>query len=455
MPSAIANSQLVPVRFEAPSESVKKEKFSLRTFFPWLIEKIKSIFQAFLSCLCRKKTEEKKIEATTQSISLKKDVLFEITKDHLDTGLRGFPVGYCPTSSVDPLKGIFYAGKPITSLVAKDPVEVIYLLYHGKEGTKEEVELFSKELENRSTCSPKVIEEIEKLPRNADPMKMLCMATLLLGVHEGTGDYKEDCLNLIAKSPHIVAAVINHHAGWDKTPSPQAGLGAMENFTNMLNVPGKKAEELKRIFGLFYLLHFDHGGGNLSTFVGKSVASGLEDMYGSMASAVCALAGPRHGRANEDCLNFLQEVQKEVGENATAKDVENLVRKRLDKKQLLYGFGHAILRTEDPRATILFDFAKKFYPEDPLIKMAFLLRSEGTKVLKENPKVSSPYPNVDSISGACLAASGFNYAQYYPVLFTLSRIVGIAIQIDIERRIAREGKGTPLVRPKYIYKGRA
>ena len=59
------------------------------------------------------------------------DVLFEITKDQLETGLRGVPVGYCTTSTVDPMKGLFYAGRPVTELSAWRPEEVIYLIMFG------------------------------------------------------------------------------------------------------------------------------------------------------------------------------------------------------------------------------------------------------------------------------------------------------------------------------------
>jgi len=72
-------------------------------------------------------------------------------------------------------------------------------------------------------------------------------------------------------------------------------------------------------------------------------------------------------------------------------------------------------------------------------------------VLSENPKISNPYPNVDAISGSLLTAAGFPHADYYTVLFGLSRVVGIAVQIVYERCEAREGKGTPIVRPKYFY----
>jgi citrate synthase len=382
------------------------------------------------------------------------EVLFEITKDKLETGMRGFPVGYCTTSYVDPQKGLFYINKPIPQLAYWEPIQVIYLLYHGKEGSVSEVEHFDRELKKRGHCSKETLAAIRSLPRNGHPMKLFCAALLILGMHEASNDYREDCLNLIAKIPHLAAEVINHHAGWGATSHSHTEMGYMENFARMLNVPHAHLAELTRAFKLFNILHYDHGGGNLSTFVGKAVASGLEDMYGSIASAMCALAGPRHGRANQECLEFVRLTLHEVGEKATEADVEKFIRHRLDKNQLVFGFGHAVLRVEDPRATVQYDFVKKHYPHHPLVKIALLLRTAGSKILSENPKISDPHPNVDAISGTLLTASGFPYPEYYTVLFGLGRCVGIAIQIVYERLEARGGKGTPIVRPKYLYKSR-
>ncbi len=376
------------------------------------------------------------------------EVLFQITKEHLETGMRGFPVGYCPTSTVDPNKGLFYMGRPVAQLAFCRPEEVIYLLMFGKEGSPQEIETFFADMQKRSHLKPETIKAIQNLPRQGHPMKLFSAAVLILGMLEKNGDYREDCLNLIAKIPQLAAVVINHHAGWGETPLSKPELGYMENFAAMVRVPGAN-EALK----LFNIVHYDHGGGNLSTFVGKAVASGLEDLYGSMASALCALAGPRHGRANQDCLEFLRTVVKEVGENATAEQVETLIRSRLAKQQLVFGFGHAVLRVEDPRAGLIYDYLKKEYPNHPLVKIALLLRTVGTKVLSENRKVTDPYPNIDAISGTLLVVAGFDYPEYFTVLFGLSRVVGIARQVVYERLEARGGKGTPIVRPKYLYSG--
>ncbi|MBA3602429.1 MAG: citrate (Si)-synthase [Parachlamydiaceae bacterium] len=382
------------------------------------------------------------------------EVLFTITKDELETGMRGFPVGYCTTSSVDPQKGLFYAGRPVDELAEWEPEQVIYLLNTGKEGSKKEVQVFSQELYKRSKCSEETLEAIRRLPRTGHPMKLFCAALLITGMIEGKNDYQEDYLDLVAKIPEIVTTVINYHAGWEGTKNSEPTLGYIENFVHMLNIPNVDRDQLTTIFKLFNILHYDHGGGNLSTFVGKAIASGLEDMYGSISGSMCALAGPRHGKANQDCLEFTEEVLKQLGPDATLEQVEKLLRERLANQQLVFGFGHAVLRVEDPRATVLYKVAEEMYPEDPICKIAFLLRVAGPKVLKENPKISNPYPNVDAISGALLSAAGFNYSEYFTLLFGMSRVVGIARQIVYERCEARGGKGTPIVRPKYIFKSK-
>jgi citrate synthase len=381
------------------------------------------------------------------------EVLFQITKEQLETGMRGFPVGYCPTSTVDPEKGIFYVGRPIKQLASWRPEEVIFLLMFGKEGSKKEVGDFFAKMQKRSHLRSETIDAIERLPRMGHPMKLFAAAVLILGMVEKAGDYREDALNLIAKLPQLVATVINTHGGFGKTPPSKPELGYMENFAQMLAIPGADLAKLTEALSLFNIVHYDHGGGNLSTFVGKAVASGLEDLYGSIASALCALAGPRHGRANQDCLEFLRLVLKEVGESATLSHVEELIRKRLSAKELVFGFGHAVLRVEDPRASLIYDYLEKKAPSHPLVKIALLLRKAGTKVLLENPKIADPHPNIDAISGTLLVVAGFDYPDYFTMLFGLSRSVGIARQIVYERLEARGGKGTPIVRPKYLYSG--
>ncbi len=388
-----------------------------------------------------------------------KPVLFSITEDTLETGLRGYPIGYCTTSSVDPTKGLHYRGVSISSLYNKSPEELMYLLFYGKIPSEKELQDFSQELLTRAFLDKDFFSRLQGFPVDSQPMKVFSSALLLAGSLYGTNDWKEDALNIIAKVPLIAGGVIRYLKGKTHNllwPVSQAARKSTwtERLVEALGpeiIPTSLYKGLEEALRLFMVLHMDHGGGNLSTFVGKAIASGLEDMYGSLAGAMLALEGPRHGRANQDCLDFLEKLIQDYGVSLTPAELETILRELIAKGELIYGYGHAVLRVEDARATVFYDLAQKQYAHHPIVQLALLLRDVAPKILSENPKISDPYPNVDAISGPVLVAAGFQYADCMPVLFGCSRIIGIARQIVYERIEARNGKGTPIVRPKYLY----
>lgn len=163
---------------------------------------------------------------------MREGTLFAMTKDHLETGLRGVPVGYCVTSLVDPYKGLSYVGRPIAELAFRDPLEVIYLLYYGEMGTKEQVAKFhTVDLSKRAELKKETLASIEALPLLGNPMDAFAAALLLVGMHEGTNDYREDCLNVIAKLPQIAASVLNRRLGWGAIPASKPDIGYIENFS--------------------------------------------------------------------------------------------------------------------------------------------------------------------------------------------------------------------------------
>jgi citrate synthase len=386
--------------------------------------------------------------------NIKSAVLMEITKESLETGLRGVPVGYCTTSAVEADKGLFYVGEAVEQISDRDPEDVIFLLLNKHAPSAAEKTAFAALLHERSAIDPQVFASLKALPRSGHPMKWFIHAINALGMIYGCRDYRREAIDLIAKIPAVTAAIFRIREGWGEPIAPRADLGYMENFVHMLGLPGQTAEQkakLTRLMRVFDVVHFDHGGGNLSTFVGKAVASGKADLYESMVGAMAGLAGPLHGRANQECLEFIQECVGKVSANFTADDVAAMLKRKLDNKEVVYGFGHAVLRVEDPRARVLRAVGEEICPSDNNFRMVKLLAEVGPPILKTNPKISDPHPNVDSASGSLLMACGLNKPEYYTVLFGLSRVVGIAAQIVYERCEARGGKGTPIIRPKYFY----
>lgn len=373
-----------------------------------------------------------------------------ITDAMLDTGLRGFPVGTCTTSFVGPHKGLHYRGYPIANLVEYSPEQLMHLVYYGRIGSEQEVADFHGQLASRTGLSDQVKARIADLPSDVHPMSAFAAAIRFCQWEYRTGDYREDALNLLAKAPELASAVIRSHAGWGPIEASDASKGYIENFCNLLFGAGNVSAETLGMFETFHKLHYDHGGGNLSVFVTKAVASGHADAYGAVIAGMEALAGPLHGKANQDGLAFVQSMLDTLGADASPEQVRQEVQRRFDGREKIVGFGHAVLRSEDPRATVLYDYAQEHFADDPLVKMALILRTEAPKVLRA--KASNPHANVDAISGTVLSAAGFAHPEYFTILFGLSRMVGMTRQIIYERCEARNGKGVPIYRPKYIYK---
>ena len=374
--------------------------------------------------------------------------LFTITEGHLDTGLRGFPVGTVRTSFVTPEAGVHYVGYPVADLADIDPEAGAFLLINKHLPSGEELAAFKAELVEHSKVDPRVLQLLGSLPKDGHPMEWLTAGLNFMAMTGKTGDYRKDALNVIAQLPEVVANIFRLRSGWGDPIPSKPELGLIENFVHMLGVPGLDEDaqgRLAKLMRVFYVLHMDHGGGNLSTFSGKAVASGLADMYASLGAAMAGLSGPLHGKANQNCLNFV----KEVGSSDPDK-VEAFIRAKLARKELIFGFGHAVLRAEDPRATIQYALGKTICPDDELFKTALAMRERAVKVLSENPKISNPYPNVDAVSGTLLNAMGLTDSDFYTVLFGLSRCTGIAAQIIDERLNARGGKGVAIYRCKFI-----
>lgn len=384
----------------------------------------------------------------------KPDVLMTLTKESLESGLRGVPVGYCTTSAVEADKGLFYVGEPVEKIADRDPEDVIHLLLYKRWPAAPEKLAFAKLLQDHSAVDPAVITSLKALPKSGHPMKWFLHAINALGMIYSSRDYRKEAIELIAKIPAVTAAIFRIREGWGEPIAPRADLGYMENFVHMLGIPGQSAEQTKKLIKLmrvFEITHLDHGGGNLSTFIGKAVASGKADLFESLIGAMAGLAGPLHGRANQECLEFIQACVAKVSANFNADDVKKMLQQKLDNKEVIYGFGHAVLRVEDPRARVLRAIGEEICPTDVNFRMVKLLAEIGPGVLKQNPKISDPHPNVDSASGSLLMACGLSKPEYYTVLFGMSRVIGISAQIVYERCEARGGKGTPIIRPKYYY----
>ncbi|MGB0780369.1 MAG: citrate/2-methylcitrate synthase [Candidatus Poseidoniaceae archaeon] len=371
--------------------------------------------------------------------------LLDLTESHLDIGMRGVPVGTCRTSFVTPGEGVHYCGYPITELAGMLPEDVVYLLHNKELPNAEQSQAFRQDLARRATMPGDLGPIFSALPTDGHPMDWLAVGIQTLGMWDCTNDWKEDALNLVARMPRMLGLLFRYRDGrGDNIPEDDTSLSMVERFTNTLELDVDQAK-LTRVLSVYLVLHMDHGGGNLSTFVGKAVASGHATLYSAMASSMNALSGPLHGRANQSCLEFVLR----VGTSDSDK-VEEFVRGELAAGRPVFGFGHAVLRAEDPRATAQFALGEEICPEDENFKIIRTLREVAPRVLAENPKISNPNANVDIASGALLHHVGLKDPSYYTTFFGWARVAGIGAQIFDERVVMRNGKGVPIYRPKYF-----
>jgi len=372
-------------------------------------------------------------------------VLLEVTDKHLNTGLRGVPVGTCRTSFVTPDEGVHYCGYPISELANFDPEDIVYLLFNKELPTEDQSAEFRQELAGRAMVPGDLESILQTLPKDGHPMDWLSVGIHALGMFETVGDWKEDALNLIARMPRLMGLMFRIRENRiDNIPDDDPTLAMVDRFVHTLDFEGVDKTKMKRVISTYLVLHMDHGGGNLSTFTGKAIASGKATLYSAMAGAMNALSGPLHGRANQSCLEFVLKVG-----TSNPTEVEAFVRAELEAKRPIFGFGHAVLRAEDPRATVQLQLGAEICPDDENFKIVSALREIAPKVLAENPKISNPNANVDIASGALLHNIGLTDPTYYTTFFGWARVAGIGAQIVDERSILRGGKGTPIYRPKY------
>lgn len=206
------------------------------------------------------------------------------------------------------------------------------------------------------------------------------------------------------------------------------------------------SEAFKEVTRLYLMLHADHEGGNVSAHATHLIGSALSDPYYAWAGGLCGLAGPLHGLANQECLAWLLDVQKQLGDVKPTKAImQDFVKKTLASGKVIPGFGHAVLRQPDPRYMLEREFALKNCPEDPLFQLVDACYQAIPEVLEATGKVKNPYPNVDAHSGQLMYYYNLKEQNYYTAVFAVSRAIGVVSQLVWSRAI-----GLPIERPKSV-----
>lgn len=381
----------------------------------------------------------------------------EVTLGQAYGGIRGVKALVCDTSVVPPEKGLIIRGRELSEITDKLPEEILWLLLTGDLPNKEELQDLHNDLQSRQDVPTYVWNILNEMPSDSHPMAMFNTAILVMQRESKFAknynditkaqywEYTlEDSLDIIAKLPAIAAFV--YRKRFDKGPRIDSKKGADlgENYAHMLGMDDEKGN-FANLMRLYLTLHSDHEGGNVSAFSAATVNSALSDMYYSLTAGLNGLAGPLHGLANQECLKWVLETIEKFGGVPTDEQIEKYTWETLDAGKVIPGYGHAVLRVTDPRFTAFHAFGLENCSNDPVFQTVDRVFKVVPTVLEQVEKISNPWPNVDAGSGSLLYHFGLKEFEYYTVLFSVSRAIGICSQAVIARAY-----GLPITRPKSL-----
>lgn len=364
----------------------------------------------------------------------------------ISRGLDGINIDTSKICLIDGEKGVLlYRGYDIRDLADKASFEeVSYLLWHDDLPTAQALDAFKRDLSPHFSVPQEIYELLGYLPKQTHPMHAIRTAISALAAFDEKADevdldnVRRIGMSLLAKFPTVTAAFQRIREG--KEPiEPDPTLSIAGNFLYMLN--GKKpSEAATRVMDVALVLHAEHGS-NASTFVARSTASSLTDVYSAITAAVASLKGPLHGGANMAVMAALEEIGSVEG-------VEKYVLDTLAQpKGRVMGFGHRVYRVLDPRANILRDVAKKLAEESGDNKY-FEMSLEMERVMDREmeKKGRQVRANVDFFSASIYHMLGFPKDMYTPI-FAVARISGWMAHL------LEQYADNRLMRPHLVYEG--
>lgn len=360
-------------------------------------------------------------------------------------GLEGVIAARSSVCSIDGERGILrYRGYSIEELVAGATFEeVVYLLWNGDLPTKAQLTQFRQELAAEMKLPAALIEQLRGLPKDIHPMAALRSAFSMLGHYDPDAEARADDLPIARrKATRIQAQMTLLVPAWHRirtgqpvvAPRPELSIAA--NF--LLGMKGEvPSETAEKVFDQCLTLHADHEL-NASTFTCRVIAATLADMHSALTGGIGALKGPLHGGANTQVMLMLLEIDKEGGIAAA----DAWVKRALDQKKKISGFGHRVYRTDDPRATALKKLSaqlakasgdSKWYDLSVAVEEAF-------KKYKNLPA------NVDFYSASTYHMLGIPSDMFTPI-FAVSRTSGWLAHV------LEQYSDNRLIRPRAEYTG--
>lgn len=341
--------------------------------------------------------------------------------------------------------------------------QAAYLLLFGELPTFTELEHFKEYLGELRTLPPNFTEDMIMKAPSSNIMNKLARGVLASYSYDKNPEDRaisnilRQCVELISRFGTLVAyayqAKRRYYEGksmYIHNPLPE--LSTAENFLRLIRNNKAFTDDEAKLLDLALILHAEHGGGNNSSLTVHVVSSADTDTYSAIGAAVGSLKGYRHGGANIQVMEMMDDIKNHLTDWTSENQVREYLRKIVNKEAfngtgLIYGLGHAVYTINDPRASILRDHASKLAKEKGLedeYNLYKLIEKIGPEVLYEKIGDSKKIcANVDLYSGFVYSMLNIPRDLFTP-LFAVSRIAGWSAH-RIEEIIA----GGRIYRPAY------